>query len=359
MIYKSTAPRMTQVAKAIMVSAVALLATNACTASLPAGSGDQTATSTADAGDIAIVRLDSAINDIIAPGATIERIAGGYEFVEGPVWTNGELWFSDLMGNKLYAIGANGVARLLLDNSGGVTDAPHSAYPGSNGAAVNQDGSVLMAQHAARRIARVASDMSITPFVERDGEGRRLNSPNDMVFAPDGALWFTDPPLGLANGNDDPLKEIPYNGVYRLKDGKVTAAITDLPTPNGIALSPDGKQLYVSNSGPNMFINIYDVDSNGNVANGRSLIRFDGPSPTDVPDGMKVDSRGNIWASGPGGIRIITPQGKVLGQLKTPDPAQANLAWGGEDGRTAYITASNNVYRLQLAIPGLQPKYGE
>lgn len=286
----------------------------------------------------------------------IERVAGGFDFVEGPVWAYGEIWFSDLMANKLYAVGPDGTTRLLLANSGGATAASHSDYPGSNGAVVDRDGSILMAQHAARRIVRITRDMTITPVVERDALGRRLNSPNDMVFAPDGALWFTDPAFGLAGFDESPAKEIPYNGVYRWKDGQVTAAIVDLPNPNGIALSPDGRKLYVSNSGPDMFVNIYDVAPDGSVGEGRRLISYPGPRPGDVPDGMKVDSLGNIWSSGPGGIRIISPQGTVLGQITTPDLAQANLAWGGADGRTAYITASGNVYRLRLAVPGLRPR---
>jgi gluconolactonase len=195
--------------------------------------------------------------------------------------------------------------------------------------------------------------MAITPVIERDAQGRRLNSPNDMVFAADGALWFTDPAFGLVGFDASPDKEIPYNGVYRWKGGQLTAVIVDLPNPNGIAFSPDGRLLYVSNSGPEMFVNVYDVKTDGSVGVGRRLISYPGPRPGDVPDGLKVDSRGNIWTSGPGGIRIINPQGKVLGQIRTPDTAQANIAWGGKDGRTAYITATGNVYRLRLAAQGL------
>ena len=300
-----------------------------------------------------IERLSPALDAVIGPDAVIEKVADGFEFVEGPVWAFGEIWFSDLVGNKLFAVGGDGATRLLLENSGGATDAPHSEYPGSNGAVVDRDGSVLMAQHAGRRIVRITKDMAITSVIERDAQGRRLNSPNDMVFAADGALWFTDPAFGLAGFDGSPDKEIPYNGVYRWKDGQLTAVIVDLPNPNGIAFSPDGRLLYVSNSGPEMFVNIYDVKADGSVGAGRRLISYPGPRPGDVPDGLKVDSRGNIWTSGPGGIRIINPQGKVLGQIRTPDIAQANIAWGGKDGRTAYITATGNVYRLRLAAPGL------
>ncbi len=310
------------------------------------------------AGESSIIRLDPGLDAVLAPDAMLEKVAGGFNFVEGPVWAYGEIWFSDLAGNTLHAVGPDGATRLLLENSGGVTDAPHSDYPGSNGAVVDRDGSVLMAQHAARRIVRITRDMSITPVVERDVQGRRLNSPNDMVFAPDGALWFTDPAFGLAGFDQSPDKEIPFNGVYRWKDGRAVAMIVDLPNPNGIAFSPDGGQLYVSNSGPEMFVNVYDVAPDGSLGAGRRLISYPGPQPGDVPDGLKVDSLGNIWTSGPGGIRIITPQGTVLGQIRTPDTAQANIAWGGADGKTAYITATSNVYRLRLAVPGLRLRQG-
>lgn len=279
------------------------------------------------------------------------------QFVEGPIWAHGELWFSDLMGNRLYAVGANDQVRVLLERSGGEPSAPPSAYPGSNGGVVDRDSSVLLAQHGARRVARVGADMSVSAVIERDSQGRRLNSPNDLAFSPDGALWFTDPPFGLAGGDQDPGKEIPYNGVYRWKDGVLVAAITDLPKPNGLAFSPDGRQLYVSNSGPEMFINIYDVAADGGVTLAGRLITFTDANPTEVPDGMKVDSSGNIWASGPGGIRIITPTGVVLGQIRTGDEAQANLVWGGADFRTAYIAAATRVYRLQLNVQGQRPLY--
>ena len=355
MTHKSISRRALRAAGMAQALGAALLA-SACVGGAADSQPAMTTAAASPAAATAIVRLDPGLDAVLARDAVIERVAGGFNFVEGPVWAFGEIWFSDLAANKLYAVGADGATRLLLDNSGGATGAPHSDYPGSNGAVVDRDGTVLMAQHAARRIVRITRDMVITPVVERDAQGRRLNSPNDMVAAPDGALWFTDPSFGLAGYDASPAREIPYNGVYRWKDGQLTAVIVDLPNPNGIALSPDGRRLYVSNSGPDMYVNVYDVSADGSVGEGRRLISYPGPQPGDVPDGMKVDSLGNIWTSGPGGIRIISPQGTVLGQITTPDVAQANLAWGGADGRTAYITASGNVYRVRLAVPGLRPR---
>ncbi len=351
--------------------AVAALALSACNrspaptappqpASAPAAAAASTAPAAVAAEGTSIERLDPALDAVIAPGAVVEKIAGGFGFLEGPVWVNGELWFSDLTGNKLHAVKDNGEQRLVLDKSGGKDEVPAGSYQGSNGAAVDQDGSVLLAQHGARRIARVAADMTVTSMVDRTDQGKRINSPNDMTFAPDGALWFTDPPFGLPGMDKDPEKETAHNAVYRFADGKALAMITDLPTPNGIAFSPDGTRLYVSNSMPEMFVNVYDVGANGAVSNGRPFISFPGPAPAaGVPDGIKVDSLSNVWLTGPGGIRIVSADGKLLGQIKSPDAAQANLAWGGSDWSTVYITATSNVYRLKLAAPGHRPLYGK
>ena len=303
-----------------------------------------------------IERLDPALDAIIAPGAVLELISSGYKFVEGPAWIKGELWFSDLQGNKLFAIGADGKARELMDKSGGLDSFPEGQFKGSNGLAVDKDGSVLMTQHGARRIVKLGADMKPVTYIQKV-DGKNLNSPNDLVFHPDGSLWITDPPYGLAGQDKDPGHEAPNNAVYRYKDGVLKAVITDLPRPNGIGFSPDGKTLYVSNSEPDMFVNAYEVKADGTVGPAKRFITFPGPIVVDVPDGLKVDSAGNVWASGPGGIRIITPEGEVLGQLKSPDKAQANLTWGGPDLKTAYIMAAGNVYKLKLEIPGAKPLY--
>ena len=305
-----------------------------------------------------IERFDPALDAIIPRGAVLEKIAGDFGFTEGPVWVHDRIRFSDLTGNKLYEVTPGGQTVMLMDKSGGLQNPPPGGFIGSNGSAVDKDGTVLMTQHGLRRIVRVGPGLKVTSFLERV-DGKRLNSPNDLIFAPDGSLWITDPPYGLAGQDKDPAKEAPYNAVYRYKDGVARAMITDVPRPNGIGISPDGKRLYVSNSEPEMFINIYDLGPDGAVSNGRRFITFPGPNPIDVPDGLKVDSKGNVWASGPGGMRIISPEGKVLGQLKSPDRAQANIAWGGADWKTAYIMGAGSVYRLRLAIPGEKPLYSK
>ena len=216
----------------------------------------------------------------------------------------------------------------------------------------DKDGAVLMCRHGARDIVRLDASLHATPFLAKF-EGRRFNSPNDLVFAPDGSLWFTDPPFGLDKHADDPAKETPFSGVYRYAKGKLTAPIRDLANPNGIGFSPDGKALYVSNSGPHMFVNRYDVKPDGSLGNPTVLIAYPDEPNNEVPDGLKIDSNGNVWTTGPGGIRIVTPQGKVLGQLKLPEVA-ANLAWA-DGGRTLYITATSSIYRLNVATPGKMP----
>ncbi len=336
----------------LLIAAVAALLLSGCSKTPVTPRTDQPAPSTAATTEI--VRLDPALDAVIAPNTRPERVASGFVFNEGPMWRDGRLWFSDLVGNKMYAVGPDGKTELLIDHAGGLQNPPASSYSGSNAMASDKDGSVLMLQHGLRRIVRLDSHLAIHPLLDKF-EGKRLNSPNDLVFASDGALWFTDPPFGLPNQNADPAKELPFNGVLRYSNGKLTAAIRDLPLPNGIAFSPDGKTLYISNSGPHMFVMQYKVGPQGTLSAGTKLIEYpDGPTSS-VPDGMKVDSLGNIWTSGPGGMRIVAPSGKVIGQIKLPETA-ANLAWG-DDGKTAYITASTSIYRVRMLISGDLPLY--
>ena len=309
-----------------------------------------------------VMRMSPALDAVLAADVKIERIAKGFVFTEGPMWREGALWFSDLRGNKMYSLSADGKLRTMIEKAGGLDSFPAGANGGSNAMVTDRDGSVLMMQHGVRRIVRLDSALKMTPFLTAY-EGKSFNSPNDLAFSPDGALYFTDPPYGLynpANPNADldknPRRAISFNGVYRHKDGKVTAVITDLSRPNGLAFSVDGKTLYVANSeNPSAYYR-YDVKPDGSVGPRQLFADLSKEKGDGVPDGVKVDSLGNVWASGQGGFRIYSPKGEVLGQIVFPEVA-ANLAWGGADGKTAYFTASTSIYRLAMKVPGNLPAY--
>jgi gluconolactonase len=309
-----------------------------------------------------VTRVSPALDAVLAPDVKIERVAKGFVFTEGPMWRQGELWFSDLRGNKMYSLSADGKLRVRLEKAGGVDSFPAGGNGGSNAMVTDHDGTVLMMQHSARRIVRLDDTLALTPFLTAY-EGKKFNSPNDLVFSPDGALYFTDPPYGLFNPampnadlDKDARRAIAFNGVYRHKDGKTIAVITDLKRPNGLAFSPDGKILYVANSeNPSAYYR-YDVKPDGTVGPRQTFADLSKESGDGVPDGLKVDSLGNVWASGQGGFRIYSPKGEVLGRITLPEVA-ANLAWGGADAKTAYFTASTSIYRLTMKIPGHVPPY--
>lgn len=309
----------------------------------------------ADNASTHIERMDPALDAIIAPDAKIERVATGFKFTEGPMWREGRLWFSDLQTDTVFAVSPAGKVDTLIEHAGGLDPFPPNSYLGPNAMVTDKDGSVLLIQQGGRKIVRLDAKLHPTPLIERY-EGKKLNSPNDLVFAPDGSLWFTDPPFGLQGMDKDPAKELSFNGVYRYKDGKLEAMIKDLTLPNGLGFSPDGKTLYVANYGPERFVNAYDVGPQGKLSHARKLIEYgaDEKRPGG-PDGLKVDSAGNVWTTGPGGIRIVTPKGKVLGQIVLPEVA-ANVAFA-EKGKVAYITASTSIYRIAVRTPGEVPLY--
>jgi gluconolactonase len=301
-----------------------------------------------------IVRLDPAFDSLVPKDAVIEKVAGGFEFTEGPLWRpEGVLWFSDVTGNVVRSLTPAGQATVLIPKAGGETDAPAGSFIGPNGMIADKDGYVLLCQHTNRRIVRVAKDVTITPYLEKF-EGKRFNSPNDLVYRSDGTLYFTDPPYGLLKQDDDPAKELKFNGVFRYAGGKLTAVIRDLSRPNGIALSPDGKTLYIANSDDKKRIWMrYDVAADGSISNGKLFADVTAEKEEGLPDGMKVDSQGNLWCSGPAGIWVFSPDGRHLGTLKPPE-IPANCNWG-DDGKSLYITARTSVYRIKLAVAGEKP----
>jgi len=312
------------------------------------------ATPAAAQGGVTIKKLDPALDSIIAPGTKVERVATGFIFVEGPMWKEGKLWFSDVRADKVRTFDPKTKkVTVILNDSGGLKNAPPDKNFGSNGMITDKDGSILLTRMYIGAIERMDDQGNLKPFLS-NYQGKRLNSPNDLVFTKDGALWFTDPSFGLADMDKDKKKELKFNAVFRYKDGKLTPVITDMTQPNGIAFSPDEKTLYVSNSMPSMYVRAYDVGASGKLSNPRNLITYPGTA-NDVPDGMKVDTAGNIWTTGPGGLRIIAPDGKVLGQIVIPEIV-ANIGFAG-DGKTVYLTGSTSLYRLRTKIAGELPMY--
>jgi len=303
-------------------------------------------------------RHRAAIDAIVPRNATVERLATGFRFTEGPAWVpEGQyLLFSDPNSNAIYRWTADGEVSVYRTKSGyaGI-DIGAYRQPGSNGLALDREGRVTIDQHGNRRVIRVERTGAVTVLADRY-QGKRLNSPNDLVYRSDGALYFTDPPFGLPRVFDDPAKELDVSGVYLLRDGVLSLVSTDLRGPNGIALSPDEKTLYVSNWDPaRKVIMAYDVAANGSLSRGRVFFDITRSEPgEDCWDGLKVDRAGNLYAAGPSGIYILNPAGDHLGTIRLPEHV-ANFAWGDADLRTLYVTASTGVYRVRLGIEGYTP----
>lgn len=303
-----------------------------------------------------ILKVDAEIDAIVPPGAQIERLAGGFLFIEGPIWIpDGFLLFSDPNANLIYRWTPDGqvsVFRTKSGYSGG--DIGEYGQPGSNGLTLDPQGRLTIAEHGNRRITRLEKNGVITVLADRYRE-KRLNSPNDLVYRSDGSLYFTDPPFGLPKFDADPRKELRHNGIYRLVEGRLELLSTDLKGPNGLAFSPDEQFLYVTNWDPERKIVMrYDVNADGTIANGRVFFDMTSAPGEEALDGIKVDRRGNLYVSGPGGIWVIAPNGRHLGTIKGPE-LPANFAWGDEDGRTLYMTARTGLYRLRLNVPGCRP----
>ncbi len=287
------------------------------------------------------------LTHILVADARLEKVAGDFEFTEGPVWTrDGALLFSSPNTNAIYRL--NDGAVTVFRSKSGYTGIDIGRYhqPGSNGLTLSPDGLLTICQHGNRRVIRVNPHGDITVLAD-SYEGRRLNSPNDLVYRSDGTLYFTDPPFGLP---DPAESELGFSGVFRVRDGEITLLTDELLGPNGLAFSPDERWLYVGNwDFDRIVVMRYDADT------GEGSVFFDMTSPDaeDAIDGIKVDLAGNLYVCGPGGIWVLSPQGEHLGTLKLPE-APHNLAWGG-DGHDLYITALTSVYRLRLETKGATP----
>jgi gluconolactonase len=304
-----------------------------------------------------VVRLDPALDALVPATAKLEKLATGFQFVEGPLWfSSGHLWFSDVMGNVVRQWSPDGNVIEILKPGGSMKgNGASGPLVGPNGMTHDKNGTVLLCQHGNRRIVRISPDQHVSVAIDRF-HGKRFNSPNDLVFRSDGSLYFTDPPYGLEKQDEDPKKELKFNGVFRLAGGKLTAVLKDVSRPNGIAFAPDEQTLYVSNSEEKHKVWMaYDVAADGSLTNGRVFFDVTAESAPGMPDGMKVDSLGNLYCSGPGGIWIFSSSGKHLGTIKTPEIA-ANCNWG-DDGKSLYITASTSLYRLKLAVDGEHALY--
>ena len=317
-----------------------------------------------------IQKLDPALDRLVAPDAKLERIATGFnKWTEGPVWTHeGSLLFAEIPANNIVQWIPGKGASVFIHPSGYEGSEPYKGpEPGSNGMTLDKDGRVTVAGHARRNVWRLESDdpkAQITVLAD-SYQGKKLSSPNDLVYKSDGSLYFTDPPYGLpTQGDDDPLKELQVNGVYRIpgarqqKPGappdrdKLQLIIKDLGRPNGIAFSPDEKFLYIAESGKKVWMR-YRVQPDGSVTDGAVFLDPSNDPAAGVPDGMRVDKKGNIYSSGPGGVWVISPEGKHLGTIKVPEVV-GNVAWGDKDGKTLYIVASTSVFRIRVKVPGVR-----
>ncbi|MCI0587138.1 MAG: SMP-30/gluconolactonase/LRE family protein [Planctomycetes bacterium] len=314
----------------------------------------------ASAGEgVTIERIDPRFDRLVPRDAKVGPIAEGLDWVEGPVWRrrSGDLLFSNIPKNVVMRWRAGSALDVFLQPAGYTGKAPFNGpEPGSNGLTLDPEGRLVLCEHGDRRVTRLEADGTKTVLADRF-EGKRLNSPNDAVFGPDGALYFTDPPFGLPNSFDDPGKELPFQGVYRRAgDGTLTALVRDLRAPNGIGFSPDGRTLYVSDADParpTWFA--CEVLEGGRVGPARLFATMEKHAGTrpGVADGLKVDREGNLFAAGPGGLYVFAPDGAHLGTFLLGHPT-GNCAWG-EDGSTLFIASNQTVYRVRLTTSGRLP----
>lgn len=314
-----------------------------------------------------IQKLSPEAETIFPPQPKMEHLVSGFTWTEGPVWVPpGFLLFADIPGNGIYKWSEGETKASLFLKPSGFT--PENEYkgkePGSNGMTVDKQGRVTIAGHGRRNVWRLeSSDPHGALTVLADSyEGKKLNSPNDVVYKSDGSLYFTDPPYGLeTQSDDDPKKQLAFNGVYRIpnalgqkpgsKPQEPQLLVKDLTRPNGLAFSPDEKFLYVANSNPKRYWMKYPVNADGSLGQGTMLFDASSDPAPGSPDGVKVDAKGNVYSAGPGGVWIFSPTGAHLATIKFADRV-ANLNWGGKDAKTLYITASADVFRIQLKIAG-------
>ena len=324
-----------------------------------------------------IVRSDPRLDALLPPGTQIEVLASGFDWSEGPVWlkndpvaaesggggggasSGGCLLFSDVPRNHVLRWKEGQGVSVFLQPSGYPGRTPYGREPGSNGLALDRQGRLVSCEHGDRRVSVLLPDGGKRTLADAH-DGKRFNSPNDVVVKSDGSIYFTDPPYGLPRGADDPRREQPHFGIYRISpDGRaVTLLNAEMTRPNGLAFSPDEKILYVAQSDPNAAIwKAFPVNADGSL--GKSRVFFDATpmaksgTMKGLPDGLKVDREGNLWATGPGGVLIFAPDGTLLGRIDTGE-ATANCAFGGPDGSDLFVTADMYLCRVRTATRGAE-----
>jgi len=319
--------------------------------------------------DDPIVKLDPSLDALISPDAKLELLKGDFGFTEGIVWVDqgdsGYMLLSDMYANVIYKLTPEGKVSLYLDHSGYTGyDIWRVGMPqpdanrkdvffmiGSNGLALDRQGRLLIATWTGRSIDRIEKDGKRTILADRY-EGKRFGGTNDLVVKKDGAIYFTDGFGGLRGRDKDPSKELDFAGIFMWKEGKVTLAIKDIATPNGLAFSPDEKYLY-ANGSQNKYVRRYDVQPDDTLTNSQMFIDMSSDTAGGITDGMKVDTKGNVYESGPKGIWVMSPEGKHLGTILTPEFV-ANLCFGGRDNKTLYIAARTSVYKIRVNTAGLR-----
>jgi gluconolactonase len=304
-----------------------------------------------------IERLDPAFDALVARDAKVETLATGIAWAEGPVWRKDGryLLFSDAPHNTIWKWKDGEGLTVFMRPAGYTMPDPPGREMGSNGLTLDAEGRLVMADHGNRQIARVDDSTFTKTVLASRYEGKRLNSPNDLVYRANGDLYFTDPPYGLRGVDQSPLKELPFSGVYLLrKDGTLTLLLRDLKYPNGVALSPDGKTLYVAVSdGARPVVLAYDIEPDGTVANERTIFNtsaLNAAGRRGAPDGIKVDRAGNLFVAAASGVLVLSPTGKHLGSIITGQQT-ANCAFG-DDGSTLYMAANDRLMRVRLKTRG-------
>jgi gluconolactonase len=326
------------------------------------------------AGDQAVVRLDPALDALVSPDAKVELVKSGFGFTEGPVWVQngktGYLLFTDIPGNVIWKLNPqDGNASVFLYNAGfrgpdvwrwgAVQNNGYErndprfeefAMIGADGLTLDREGRVIVASFAGRSLDRIEKNGKRT--VLADGyQGKRFNGPNDVVVKRDGAIYFTDTYGGLKLRDKDPRKELDFNAVFMWKAGKLTLLVNDMPATNGLAFSPDEKYLYVNGSRDN-YVRRYDVVQDGTLANGKLFIDLSKETERGVTDGLRVDTKGNLYETGPGGVWIISPDGRHLGTIRAPEQS-TNVGFGDADKKTLYIAARTSIYKIRVNTPGI------